>query len=250
MTITKVTEDVRELGADEVSGANLGIVGQAAGDMMYFDGTLWLPVPAGVEGDVVTMVGGVPLFIPPPLAGVVLLQSLSFVNTTPMTIGDPAGAAHFADARFKKFIVEGYDFFQSGGGSTLWARFGTGPTGVQQNTNYRWRADNITANGPSGESRAGSTTTDAQMQLHSTLNDNPADSAQTFKLELQNPNSPTFNAQMRGFWEGPTTASTHAASRMFGTWLDNTPITSLDLLMSNGVGMWGEIRLYGVRDAL
>lgn len=248
--ITKVTEAVRQLGDDEVSGANLGIDGQALGDMMYFDGSLWLPVPAGDEGDVVTMVGGIPIFTPPEPPAIVLLEAFSISSAPIATFGDPEGAAHFANPKYKNFILQSHDLFPGGGGSNMQARFGTGPTGVIETTNYRWRADNITANAGAGESRAGSTTTDSKMQLHSTNNEIGSNTVQGFKLELQNPNDPSFHTQMRGFWEGPTTSATNAASRMFGVWRDPEPVTSVEISMANSGNFFGEFRLFGVRDAL
>lgn len=62
MTTTKVTAGMRTLSPGEVAGDNIGLAGQAAGDLMRFNGTIWEPVPPGPEGSVLKMVGGLPTY--------------------------------------------------------------------------------------------------------------------------------------------------------------------------------------------
>ena len=55
--LTKVTKDLRVWGPGEVDGAALGFVGQAIGDLAFYDGDAWGLIPAGDEGQQLTIGG-------------------------------------------------------------------------------------------------------------------------------------------------------------------------------------------------
>ena len=45
--------------------ATWAITSQATGDLAYYDGTNWLRLPKGTDGDILTMVSGVPAWVTP-----------------------------------------------------------------------------------------------------------------------------------------------------------------------------------------
>jgi hypothetical protein len=45
--------------------AGWSIEDQTVGDMVYFDGIDWVRIPLGSEGDVLTLVSGVPTWVTP-----------------------------------------------------------------------------------------------------------------------------------------------------------------------------------------
>ena len=151
MTITRVTEDVRELGAAEVGDDVLDIAGQAVGDLMQFDGAVWGPLPPGAVGEVLTIVGGVPAYAAP-------------------VSGDFIEYKTFTDVAFINFVT-GFsidtpimDFYWQlrptvDGSDTMLCRFSEdgGATFFDQTPNYRrmtngFKDDSLTAaSGSSGD---------------------------------------------------------------------------------------------------
>lgn len=45
--------------------ATWSITSQATGDLAYYNGTAWVRLPKGTDGDILTMVSGVPAWVTP-----------------------------------------------------------------------------------------------------------------------------------------------------------------------------------------
>lgn len=65
LTIANSAITTAKIAANAVDGTKIALASQAAGDIMYYNGTDWVRLAKGTDGDVLTLVSGVPAWVTP-----------------------------------------------------------------------------------------------------------------------------------------------------------------------------------------